>query len=129
MKLVIVMRNDLNMRKGKMIAQGGHAVQYLMDAYIKLGVEISSVREIVTSEKLSKWRTIRDWMENHDSRKIVLQASAEQIADIIGKAKVDLYTVYDKGYTEVPENTLTCIALGPDVDSAIDVYTKDLKLL
>lgn len=121
MKLAIVMRNDLNMRKGKMIAQGGHVVQYLMEAYFKLGTE--------AQEKLSTWRNIRNWMENHDSRKIVLQASADQIADIIGKAKVDLYTVYDKGYTEVPENTLTCIALGPDVDSAIDVYTKDLKLL
>lgn len=123
MKLVIIMRNDLNMRKGKMIAQGGHAVQYIMKKYMEASHNVD------TPEDLELWRKVGRWIAG-DSKKIVLQADNSQIQEILNNCKgIKTTSVVDKGYTDIPENTLTCIALGPDEDESIDKYTRDLKLL
>ena len=123
-KCVIVIRNDLNMRKGKMIAQGGHAIQYIMQEYIRY---LTGLWSPEIDHRISE---IESWMNDYDSRKIVVQATLAEIQEIISKCyDAPITQVIDKGYTDVPSNTLTCIALGPTEGDIIDKYTGGLKLL
>lgn len=113
-KMVIVMRKDLTMRAGKMVAQGGHAVEGLIDD----GIE---------PKKKKLWR-------QSGKKKICVRVeSEEELIDVLERAKANYlqtHLVIDSGLTEfggVP--TKTCIGIGPDRSSKIDIVTGALKLL
>lgn len=124
-KQVIVMRKDLNMRKGKMISQGSHAsMKFLFD--------LSSKDTEGFNFKYPD-KDVKDWIESN-FRKITVSVDSEQeLLDIYNKAKeqgliVSLIT--DNGLTEfggVPTNT--CIAIGPCEDEKVNPLTSHLKLL
>ena len=115
-KMVIVVREDLNMSKGKTAAQVGHAV---LIAYKK--------------SMLSKQTVVNNWELYSGQKKVVLGCKDEaQMLEIQKKANergIISGVVRDAGKTEVEPNTMTCMALGPDIDEEIDKVTGDLKLL
>jgi len=118
-KMVIVMRNDLNMRKGKMVAQGAHAA--MMPLVLNAGV-----REV--EDKLYNWLTQSAML------KVCVRCDSEaQLLDIEAQANaagIECHVITDAGFTEfngVP--TKTCLALGPDLNERIDSITGSLKLL
>ena len=111
-KLVILVREDLKLPKGKMAAQVGHAS---VDAAFK------SDRKIV------------DLWKKSGAKKIVLKVKDEkemikykQMADNIG-LKTALIT--DAGHTVVEPGTKTCVGIGPDEESKIDSVTGNLKMM
>jgi PTH2 family peptidyl-tRNA hydrolase len=114
LKQMIVMRKDLNMRKGKMVAQGAHA----------------SMKALV--ENLSDPR-IKQWLAGPFAKIAVSVDSEEQLMSVLGKARAaGLITalITDAGRTEfngVPTNT--CIAVGPATNEDLQPITGDLKLL
>ena len=117
-KQVIVMRNDLNMRKGKMIAQGAHAsIAFLISRHY---------RGMPSKEE-------EQWMEEGQTKICVRVDSEEHLLEIAAKAKsagLTVHVITDAGHTEfngVP--TKTCLAIGPNEASEIDAITGDLKLL
>ena len=118
-KQVIVIRKDLNMRKGKMIAQGCHA-------------SISFLNKIIT-ENLSIPDIYTEWLKKGQAKICVGVDSLEELLDIYNKAKKDKLEVHltkDSGLTEFKGNpTITCLAIGPDKSDKIDEITKHLKLL
>lgn len=129
MKQVIVMRTDLNMRKGKMVVQAAHAVLACCigsNITIRIhspGGEINADNQV----KFNKW--VADGMT-----KICLKGKDEAHIKELHKAAQDAgiaaYTVTDAGKTEfngIP--TITCLAIGPDHDEAIDKITGELELL
>lgn len=134
-KQVIVMRTDLHMRKGKMIAQGAHAsLKVFLDS---LSVPLYQVREFehFYSQHL-------EYTENHPWHlwikgaftKICLQVSVEQelvdLLELAQQAKIPCAEIIDSGKTEfhnVP--TRTCIAIGPWWSDEIDNITGHLELL
>jgi len=124
--MVIVMRKDLNMRKGKMIAQGGHSVlKFLIDHN-----EAERPDELLV--KLSPAEI--DWMFNGAFAKIAVGVdSEEELRELMFKAEladIEVNPIIDAGRTEfngVP--TLTCAAFGPDYVDVIDKVTGHLKLL
>lgn len=112
LKQVILMRSDLKMSKGKMIAQGAHAS---VDAVLS------------TNKKLvSKWRSV-------GMKKITLKVeSLEQLKELLKKAQEqDIITsqIADAGHTEVTPGTITCGAIGPGPEIQIDKITGELKIL
>lgn len=110
-KQVIILRNDLGMSKGKMIAQGAHAS---LKAYEK------------SSEK-----DIKNWKQK-GSKKIVLQASEDEINQVMKDAETQnlIFTqIKDAGHTEVKPGTKTAIAIGPAKEKDIDKVTGQLKLI
>ena len=120
-KQVIVMRNDLNMRKGKMIAQGAHAsISFL-------------TRRIKSSGKLKVSAAEQDWLDGSFAKVCVRVDSEEELLEIFNKAKVaglEVHLITDSGKTEFHgEPTNTCLAIGPDVSSRIDKITGHLQLL
>lgn len=120
MKQVIVMRTDLNMRKGKMIAQGAHAAMMCMMKSVYEGIRWADLELI-------------DWLE-HGMKKICVRTDTEeQLLELHRKAKeagLRAHMVTDAGHTEfhgVP--TVTCLAIGPNEDGAVDAITGGLTLL
>jgi PTH2 family peptidyl-tRNA hydrolase len=112
MKQVIVLRKDLNMRKGKMVAQGAHA---------------SLAAFLLASAKAKK-----AWAENFETKICVSVDSEKELLDIYAQAKSHDLTVAlieDKAFTEFNEPTLTALAIGPAESEIIDKVTKSLKLL
>jgi peptidyl-tRNA hydrolase, PTH2 family len=119
-KQVIVMRNDLNMRKGKMVAQGAHAsIMFL-------------VMRHVGKSSLKNSRVQDDWMEQGMTKICVRVDSEEQLLEIYRQASTAGLTVHlitDAGLTEFDGPTKTCLAIGPNNAEDIDKITGDLKLL
>ena len=112
------MRKDLNMRRGKEIAQGSHASMAFL-----LGLDYLSG---------DKGLILAEWLKGGQT-KICLQINSEEELLILHQQAIDsgLESNYitDAGRTEfngVP--TKTCLAIGPNKSEDIDKITKHLKL-
>ena len=114
-KMCIVLRTDLKMSTGKMIAQACHAA-----------VDVS---EKSKQENHQGWRKWRD----EGAKKVALQVnSQEELEELAEKAdKLDIvYTVIqDRGLTEVPAGSITALGLGPERNDKIDKITGNLQLM
>lgn len=131
-KQVIVVRKDLNMRKGKLAAQVAHAsMKVLLDLMEK---------RVTVPYLLETWRLDvsigdpMDWWLNGSFAKVVVSVdSLEELMGVYLKAQsMNIYTslIEDEGRTEFHgEKTITCVAIGPDTKSRIDSITGHLKLL
>jgi PTH2 family peptidyl-tRNA hydrolase len=114
MKQMLVMRKDLNMRKGKLIAQGAHA----------------SMK--ATLENLDH-PSVKQWLDGPFTKIAVSVESEEELLEVMNNAKeAGLITalITDAGRTEfngVPTNT--CIAVGPATNEQLQSITGHLKLL
>jgi peptidyl-tRNA hydrolase, PTH2 family len=114
-KQVIVVRKDLRMGTGKIAAQVGHAAV--------LGVEESR-----KSNKL--W--LKNWFEEGQPKIVVKVSNLDEILAIYREAQalgVPVVIVQDRGLTQIPSGTLTCICIGPAPSDIIDKVTSELKLL
>jgi PTH2 family peptidyl-tRNA hydrolase len=117
-KQVILIRRDLNMRRGKEIAQGSHAsMAFLVGAVLSNGKP--------TREQM-------EWLTGAHT-KVCLQVESEaELRELHDRAKelgLDAHLVVDAGRTEfggVP--TMTACAIGPDDVEKIDRVTGHLKL-
>lgn len=126
-KMVIVMRTDLNMRKGKMIAQGAHASMAFLSNIVKRMLD-SGLRpdDLLLPVEI-------EWLESSFT-KVCVQIDSEEallmIAESARDSGIECHVITDSGLTEfhgVP--TVTCLALGPDHADKIDPVTGHLKLL
>jgi PTH2 family peptidyl-tRNA hydrolase len=128
-KQIIVMRKDLNMRKGKMVAQGAHAS---MKAVLDMGnfKRESKLNFVLEIEEES---AVMNWLEGKFTKICVSVDSEEELMAVYEQAKnvgLPVGLITDSGLTEfngVP--TLTCCAIGPAWAEDIDKVTNNLKLL
>ncbi len=133
-KQVIVMRNDLNMRKGKMCAQSGHASMAFLTRNGKIEMYNDSCPyPSFYNNFIDNPLEIQEWIENSFT-KICLKCNSEaELDEIYKKAKeagLTVHMVVDSGKTEfnnVP--TKTCLAIGPHYSEKIDPITSHLSLL
>jgi len=129
-KQVIVIRKDLNMRKGKIAAQAAHAS-------LKIILDMMEHRRhgLVTRWALyvAEDTPLAEWLNGRFTKICVSVDSEQELLDIYNKAlnaKLSVALITDAGLTEfnnVP--TKTCIAIGPDWPDKIDAITGHLKLL
>lgn len=125
MKQVIVIRKDLNMRKGKMVAQGAHASMAVFFNRIKAINGKSIVIKIDGSELEWILGTFTKICVGVDSEKELLKIYARAVGNELPASIIE-----DCGLTEfhgVPTNT--AVAIGPAEDEIIDKITGHLKLL
>lgn len=130
-KQVIVMRKDLGMRKGKMIAQGSHAsMQFLLRNRDRLCYNLRTEKNQMVSDFS---HVERQWLEGAFTKICVSVNSEEELLDIHDLAvsnNLESHLIRDNGATEFNgEKTFTCCAIGPDYDYLIDKITGRLKLL
>ena len=113
-KQVIVVRTDLDMGKGKIAPQVGHAGV--------LGAE--HVRKSNSSWFMKWW---------NGQEKVVVKVSSLKELEKIRAGAIELALpwseVTDAGHTQIAPGTTTCISLGPAPEDLIDKITGELKLL
>jgi len=111
-KQVIVVRDDLNLSRGKIAVQVAHAAI--------IGYEISDSK-------------LRERWKREGQKKIVLKVkSLEELMKIFERAKREgLPTAYvrDAGLTEIKPGTITAVVIGPHLSKKIDRITGNLPLL
>jgi len=114
-KQAIILRTDLGMGKGKLVAQGAHASIHAFQRAVEKNKEFAYA-----------------W-EEEGCRKIVLRAGGEkELMVIYEKAKqngLPVTYIRDAGETQIPAGTLTAVGIGPWKAGEIDEITRDLKLL
>ena len=129
-KQVIVLRKDLNMRKGKMVAQGAHAS---MAAILSLSENFKYEAENKQYLKLELDDRSRDWLTGNFKKICVSVDSEAELLTLYQKAKekgILTSLILDSGATEfkgIP--TYTAVAIGPDFNEVVDQITENLKLL
>ena len=114
-KQVIVFRSDLKMGKGKIAAQAGHAaVSAAQDAYVHH----------------KKWWEA--WLFE-GQRKIAVKVKDERELKELEEQANDLglpnALIVDRGLTEIPPDTVTCLGIGPAPTELMDRLTGKLPLL
>jgi PTH2 family peptidyl-tRNA hydrolase len=129
-KQVIVIRKDLNMRKGKMIAQGAHAS---MKVFFDRGKLIKNSDEHPNMFICEFTEPMREWCAGIFT-KICLSVNSEtELLDIYRQAQevnLPCSLIQDCGLTEfngIP--TYTAVAIGPDYGERVDLITGHLPLL
>jgi PTH2 family peptidyl-tRNA hydrolase len=114
-KQVIVFRSDLKLSKGKIVAQAGHAA-------------------VSAAEEARKYH--RKWWEawfREGQCKIAVRVKGEK--ELFGLERqadelaLPFALVVDRGLTEVPPDTVTCLGIGPAPVDKVDRLTGKLKLL
>jgi PTH2 family peptidyl-tRNA hydrolase len=112
-KLVLVVRTDLGMGRGKVASQVAHAA-------------VAAVLANRGSPPFDAW--LRDGQP-----KVVLRAqSAAQLGDLAASARsagLPVEMIHDAGRTQLAPGTPTCCALGPAEPSQIDAVAAGLRLL
>jgi len=111
-KLVILVRDDLKLPRGKMSAQVSHA----------------SVDCVLKSDKkmIEKWK-------NQGGKKVVLKVADEKdifkYMSMLENEGIKIALVKDAGHTVVEPGTITCLGVGPDLEEKIDKITGKLKMV
>ncbi|MGQ9722035.1 MAG: peptidyl-tRNA hydrolase Pth2 [Candidatus Jordarchaeum sp.] len=114
-KMVILVRSDIKMSKGKMAAQVAHAA-------------VSASEE--ARKKNSDWW--KAWMGEGQKKAVVKINSLEELKKYEYQAikqKIPHALITDRGLTEVPPGTVTALAIGPGPEPVIDSITGGLTLL
>jgi len=135
-KQVIVVRKDLKMRKGKMVAQGAHGSLSILTNNL-IGYPFSWYRfpfKLVRFLYLFFFhKPFRIWHTGRFTKICVSVNSEQELKDVYHAAKKKgllCSLIKDAGLTEfkgIP--TLTVVAIGPDESSRIDEVTGGLPLL
>ncbi len=125
-KQVIVMRKDLGMRKGKMIAQGAHASLAVL-------VDAGAITDDASAFAIALTEPMREWLGGRFTKVCVGVDSEAALDDVVARARaagVPCALIVDAGKTEfhgVP--TKTCCAVGPAWVEDVDAITGELGLL
>ena len=127
-KQVIVLRKDLNMRKGKMVAQGAHAS---MKVFFDMMGQHDDGSLVIDEDNLTD--AIQQWIDGAFAKVCVGVNSEQELGSIYQQAKeagLPCAIITDAGRTEfngVP--TKTAVAIGPAYVDEIDQITGKLTLL
>lgn len=135
-KQVIVVRKDLNMRKGKLAAQAAHASMLVVLQRMKSEKHLwmNGLSYTALTLEIEDDGVWDKWLLTETFKKIVVSVDSEQeLLDIYKQAldnRLPAALITDSGLTEfngVP--TKTCIAIGPAMSEDLDKITGHLKLL
>lgn len=114
-KQAIVVRTDIKMQKGKTAAQVAHA-------------SLTAAEET----KRKRNEVFKKWWESGQKKIVLKTSNLEKLLGLVKIAEKEdiIYSIIeDKGLTQLPPSTTTCIAIGPDEEVKIDRITGNLKLL
>ncbi len=114
-KMVIGVRKDLDMGKGKIAAQSSHA----------------AVNCAMWAMKHNK-KVFRQW-ESQGQKKIVIRLNDEKdLMRLKGESEIlglNTSLISDAGFTQVDPGSITCIGIGPASSDVLDKVTAKYSLL
>jgi PTH2 family peptidyl-tRNA hydrolase len=138
-KQIIIIRKDLNMRKGKIAAQASHAsMKVILDLMENNEIpyddgEDSSIYYPIKVLKYKDHKALDEWLNGAFTKIVVYVNSEQELLDLYQKAKDSnllCALIQDKGNTEfhgVP--TYTAVAVGPAYPDQLEPITGNLPLL
>jgi len=113
--MVVVARKDLQLSKGKLAAQVGHAA---VDCALKA---------------LKYDRRAFDRWRDEGQKKTVLKVDGERdfypLKEAAERAGLCTALIKDAGHTEIPAGTVTVLGIGPGDETTVDKVTGHLPLL
>ena len=134
-KMMIVMRRDLKMRKGKIAAQAGHAcVEAVLCALIREGrkEDLRLHEGYACLMPRGEETPLTRWLAEGMAKVCVYVDSLEELLAVEKKAReVGLHTalIQDAGRTEFHgEPTFTCLAIEPAFPEEVDPVPGELPL-
>lgn len=136
-KQVIIVRKDLNMRKGKLAAQVAHAsMKVFLDNATITETKCTFLRGVSLQSSLNLevplTKAMNTWIKGDFTKIVVSVPSLDELLAIHAKAKkakLPTSLILDIAKTEFKEPTYTCCAIGPIESHKIDSITADLPLL
>ena len=132
-KQILIVRKDLNMRKGKIAAQVAHAsMKVLLDLMEEY---TNDENHVIDGLVLPLYYNgpLNKWIKGKFTKACVSVDSEEELLDLYKKAQdagILCSLITDSGLTEfhgVPTNTV--VAIGPEFPEKLDPITGHLKLL
>ncbi|KAL8710755.1 MAG: hypothetical protein Q9220_004773 [cf. Caloplaca sp. 1 TL-2023] len=118
-KLVLVVRTDLGMGKGKIAAQCSHAT-------------LACYRALSSTFPTSLNPVLKQW-ERMGQAKVVVQAKNEEELETLQATALSLglgaQIIHDAGRTQIKSGSATVLGVGPGPKSVVDRVTGGLKLL
>ncbi|KAF1978175.1 PTH2-domain-containing protein [Bimuria novae-zelandiae CBS 107.79] len=116
-KMVLVVRTDLGMTKGKIGAQCGHATLACYKQFLRRSPD---------SAMLKRW-------ERSGQMKVALQVKSEEELEMLQAQALSLglvaHIIHDAGRTQIASGSATVLGIGPAPKSIMDQVTGSLKLL
>lgn len=128
-KQIIVLRKDLNMRKGKIAAQAAHASLAVFFNMMKNHPKSQAQTGHFEMEVTNKF--MLDWMNGHFTKIGVYVNSEAELLVLYEQAQaagLPCALIKDAGFTEFNEPTFTALGIGPDDPEKIDQITGHLPL-
>ncbi|XP_065336370.1 peptidyl-tRNA hydrolase 2, mitochondrial-like isoform X1 [Cloeon dipterum] len=114
-KLVVVVRTDLKMGKGKIAAQVAHAA-------------------VAAYKQAKRWNpdVLRNWEQSGQAKVTLKVSSEEQLREIAKVGRLNglgVSLIQDQGRTQIARGSTTVLGIGPASSSIIDKVTGHLSLL
>jgi PTH2 family peptidyl-tRNA hydrolase len=116
--MYIVLNNDLNMGKGKLVSQGAHAASKVTRVLEQMCYEQTKLNSACIRYK--KWTRTGE-------AKIVLKATTEKLRELLKLPECEY--IIDAGRTQIAPDSLTAIAFFPNTKKVMHDVVSDLKLL
>jgi len=122
-KMIICVRKDLNMRKGKIAAQVAHAsMSFLVKGNLAGAVLHKELSDVESAWLSGSFTKIVAYVNSEAELLALIQAGEA--------AGIEVHAIHDNGLTEFHGvKTLTCAAFGPDLPEILDPITGHLPLL
>ncbi len=114
-KLVVVVRTDLGLSKGKLAVQVAHAA-------------VNCAMRSRTSQR----KAYDEWYRTGQRKIVAKVGSVRELLELKSMAEAKgLVTslVTDAGLTQVPAGTTTCLGIGPALEGTVDPLTGHLGLV
>ena len=128
-KMVLVVRTDLNMAKGKVAAQCAHAAVGCYKKAVKKTPMLLKQWELFGQAKVTLKAPDFESLSNSDSSTKQDQgASLEALANEAQGLGIVSCIIHDAGRTQVERGSSTVLGIGPAPSSTIDLITGNLKL-
>jgi PTH2 family peptidyl-tRNA hydrolase len=114
-KQVIAVRTDLRMGKGKLAVQVAHAA-------------ISAFEE--ARKRRPEW--VQAWLDEGQAKVVVKVGDLGELMKLkseAAKQRFPFHLITDRGLTQLPPSTITCLGIGPAPSIKLDELTGALTLL
>lgn len=115
--MYIILNNDLQMNKGKLVSQGCHTVSQITRKLERLSISNPNNDICVRYKK---------WIKNGEA-KIILKGNTQQLEELLKLTETEY--VIDAGKTQIPENSLTAVGFYPNFKKNMSDILSNYKLL
>lgn len=114
-KMVVVVRGDLKLSKGKLAVQVAHAA-------VTCAINAKKKHPLI----------FKKWIKEGQKKVVLRTKDLKELEQLGEKAKnlgVVSVLISDAGLTEIEPGTVTCLGIGPEREEIIDKITGKLPLL